>query len=421
MFNSRSTTTASRPGRRRARALIALAAVTLAALASAGPALAVQSDNFWEAPSLSTDANGDEVAYADTQTLVRSTGVFDTSRFTLEMDGEGLPDSGFNRTGCALAPSDPGYPGYSYGGKSSWTRFVSAVPGTASFTVHTTYDVIVHVYRAPDAIVQNWRPHTVKDVNCSNVVAGPNEVITNVPVQPGQPIYLQTLGLCGRGASPPAGCPDPSLAQGGATDVTMTFVPDPAPPATIVDPSPATGGVVDPGTQPASGAVIDPGTGAAGATPFDTSTAGLLADTPAFDGGPDTGPGSTRHRASVRGHSVVADPGAAAVFKPGQTSTVVRQLTLPSVPKGATVGLRCHGGGCPKSRTVRVRRTGPVRLGRYFGHPLRVDAVIDVRIMRPGATSRLLRYTIRPGAQPAHASLCVSSRGAEAACPAPRS
>ena len=77
-------------------------------------------------------------------------------------------------------------------------------------------------------------------------------------------------------------------------------------------------------------------------------------------------------------------------------------------PSGASVGLKCAGGGCPvRSRTFKPKR-GKVNLLRTFGKPrLRTGARIEIRITAPDALGKFVSYTMRSGKTPKVVRKCV--------------
>jgi dipeptidyl aminopeptidase/acylaminoacyl peptidase len=88
--------------------------------------------------------------------------------------------------------------------------------------------------------------------------------------------------------------------------------------------------------------------------------------------------------------------------------TRVMRLRVSDVPAGAKVEVRCKGRGCPiRRKVVRVRR-GRANVQAVFGRrKLRPGAVIEIRITRPGAIGKVVRYTIRPRKLPSSRRLCL--------------
>jgi len=98
------------------------------------------------------------------------------------------------------------------------------------------------------------------------------------------------------------------------------------------------------------------------------------------------------------------------------------RLTLLSVkaPKGARVKVICHGGGCPKKKSVVLRVASgktPVRV-RSLERRLRKGAVVEVFVTAPGRIGKYTRFTIRANAAPARRDLCLRpGRSKPVACP----
>jgi PKD repeat protein len=87
------------------------------------------------------------------------------------------------------------------------------------------------------------------------------------------------------------------------------------------------------------------------------------------------------------------------------------RLSLLSIkaPTGARVRVICHGGGCPKKKSVVLRvasGTSSVRV-RSLERRLRAGAVIEVFVTAPGRIGKYARITIRAHAAPARRDLCL--------------
>jgi PKD repeat protein len=87
------------------------------------------------------------------------------------------------------------------------------------------------------------------------------------------------------------------------------------------------------------------------------------------------------------------------------------RLSLLSVkaPTGARVKVICHGGGCPKKKSVVLRVASgksPVRV-RSLERRLRRGAVIEVFVTASGRIGKYTRFTIRSNAAPARRDLCL--------------
>jgi uncharacterized membrane protein YgcG len=76
-------------------------------------------------------------------------------------------------------------------------------------------------------------------------------------------------------------------------------------------------------------------------------------------------------------------------------------------PKGARVGVKCRGRGCPVRRqrlTIRGRR---LRL-RRFERSIPAGTVIEIRVTKPRRIGKFTRLRIRSGRAPARTDLCVT-------------
>ncbi len=87
------------------------------------------------------------------------------------------------------------------------------------------------------------------------------------------------------------------------------------------------------------------------------------------------------------------------------------RLSLLSVkaPTGARVKVVCHGGGCPKKKSVVLRVASgksSVRI-RSLERRLRAGVVIEVFVTAPGRVGKYARITIRSNAAPARRDLCL--------------
>jgi Putative metal-binding motif/RTX calcium-binding nonapeptide repeat (4 copies) len=136
------------------------------------------------------------------------------------------------------------------------------------------------------------------------------------------------------------------------------------------------------------------------------------------DGDPRAAPG----HAEVRGNRIDEDcNGRAEPFLivenavPNAWTTqgaITRNLALGvrDLRKGMKVQVRCRGGGCPfarKSRTAK-KRTRLLNLHPLLaGASLRAGARVEVRITRPQAIGKVVRYVMRSGAVPRSTPLCL--------------
>jgi hypothetical protein len=80
--------------------------------------------------------------------------------------------------------------------------------------------------------------------------------------------------------------------------------------------------------------------------------------------------------------------------------TRVAALKVRNAPAGATVVVRCKGGGCTFKRKRLTATGGVARLTRLFPKALKVGARITVKISAPGYVAKRVRYTVRSGKIP---------------------
>ncbi|MET0816305.1 MAG: MopE-related protein, partial [Solirubrobacteraceae bacterium] len=137
----------------------------------------------------------------------------------------------------------------------------------------------------------------------------------------------------------------------------------------------------------------------------------------------DTDPLVRPGRAEIPGNDVDEDcKGGPAAFRPigaeitsrwktTGRGTKVSRLVARNVPAGATVTLRCKGGGCPKPRKVRkeVGKRKDVKLHPLLaGRRLKPGAVVQVRVTRDDAIGAVAKFRIRSGKLPARRTLCLA-------------
>ena len=95
-------------------------------------------------------------------------------------------------------------------------------------------------------------------------------------------------------------------------------------------------------------------------------------------------------------------------------------LLTVKAPSGARVKVICHGGGCPKKKSVVLRvpsGKSSVRV-RSLERRLRTGAVIEVFVTAPGRIGKYTRVTIRSNAAPARRDLCLRpGKSKPVACP----
>ena len=79
-----------------------------------------------------------------------------------------------------------------------------------------------------------------------------------------------------------------------------------------------------------------------------------------------------------------------------RTFTLVRALSVADIPAGATLELRCRGGGCPKAfkRTFKSRTRKFNLLSRFRGRRLRPGARLEIRVTKAGSIGKIVRFPI---------------------------
>jgi hypothetical protein len=84
-------------------------------------------------------------------------------------------------------------------------------------------------------------------------------------------------------------------------------------------------------------------------------------------------------------------------------------LLLVKAPAGARVKVICHGGGCPKKKSVVLRVAAGKRSVRVrsLERRLRTGAVIEIFVTAPGRIGKYARITIRSNAAPTRRDLCL--------------
>ena len=139
----------------------------------------------------------------------------------------------------------------------------------------------------------------------------------------------------------------------------------------------------------------------------------VLAPTPLDPGGSPPAGGTPTPAASAPQKIVSEIPNAWRSFR---RYTTVSKLSVRDVPEGAAVEVRCSGTGCPlKRRAVVVKRSRAVATGLFRGARLRPGSVVEVRVTKPGAIGKVLRFTIRSHALPRTSRLCLTPGSARPA------
>jgi PKD repeat protein len=131
--------------------------------------------------------------------------------------------------------------------------------------------------------------------------------------------------------------------------------------------------------------------------------------------------GSTPGGAKVATTPLKAVPGVRVQIAGSVRAAITRITQLLIVaPKGASVVVRCQGGGCPaKALRRKVGRSGRLRL-RGMERSLRAGAVITVSVAKEGYATRQIRLSIRSGSAPKRTQACVFPGVRKTSpCPAP--
>ena len=91
-------------------------------------------------------------------------------------------------------------------------------------------------------------------------------------------------------------------------------------------------------------------------------------------------------------------------------------LLTPSAPRGAKVGVRCRGGGCPYKRASTTSKGKTVSL-RKLRRSFRAGAIIEIRVTKDGYIGKFTRIRIHAGRRPRPRGPLPESRPAEQADP----
>jgi hypothetical protein len=85
------------------------------------------------------------------------------------------------------------------------------------------------------------------------------------------------------------------------------------------------------------------------------------------------------------------------------------RLIVNEIPSGAKVTITCRGKGCPfKSRSFSRDKRGRVVATKLFAKKkLRVGAVLQVRIAKPGAIGRVVTFTVKKKTVPRPVVTCL--------------
>jgi hypothetical protein len=97
--------------------------------------------------------------------------------------------------------------------------------------------------------------------------------------------------------------------------------------------------------------------------------------------------------------------------KAGAKSTTFSRLQVKSVPRGATVTVKCTGKGCPKGLTksgfVKKNASGTVSLAAFIKKAIPTTSTITVTVSKPGFTSAVKTLKIRKSKSPEVTTRCL--------------
>jgi PKD repeat protein len=93
------------------------------------------------------------------------------------------------------------------------------------------------------------------------------------------------------------------------------------------------------------------------------------------------------------------------ISSPTSTGAHIDLLTV-SAPKGAKVGVRCRGGGCPYKRKTTTSKGKSVNL-RKLRRSYRAGAIIDIRVTKADTIGKFTRIKIRDDRRPSRVDRCL--------------
>jgi hypothetical protein len=102
--------------------------------------------------------------------------------------------------------------------------------------------------------------------------------------------------------------------------------------------------------------------------------------------------------------------------QPFRTYVKVIELELRRVPKGATIEIRCRGGGCPPHEAHHRVKLSRASMTLAAGFELEVGGRLDVIVTKPGWIGRARSFQVRRGKPPVSRFYCVDPRGYRRSC-----
>jgi hypothetical protein len=82
-------------------------------------------------------------------------------------------------------------------------------------------------------------------------------------------------------------------------------------------------------------------------------------------------------------------------------------LLTVSAPRGAKVGVRCRGGGCPYKRASTTSKSKTVSL-RKLRRSFKAGAIIEIRVTKDGYIGKFTRIKIHAGRRPTRVDRCLN-------------
>ena len=94
------------------------------------------------------------------------------------------------------------------------------------------------------------------------------------------------------------------------------------------------------------------------------------------------------------------------ISNPTSTGAHLDLLTV-SAPRGAKVGVRCRGGGCPYKRASTTSKGKTVSL-RKLRRNFKAGAIIEIRVTKDGYIGKFTRIKIHAGRRPTRVDRCLN-------------
>ena len=94
------------------------------------------------------------------------------------------------------------------------------------------------------------------------------------------------------------------------------------------------------------------------------------------------------------------------VGQPTATGARLDLLTV-AAPRGARIGVRCRGGGCPYRHRRTTSKGKPIAL-RKLARRFKAGAVIEIRVTKPETIGKFTRLRFRAGRTPLRIDRCLN-------------